>query len=356
MITEIIQSVTSLELLRVEWEALALAASRPYALPAWLLAWWAYMRPRDAQLRVVVVRKGGQLIGIAPFYSERSRYALLGGELASSIEPLARAGHEHEVATAVASALAAAEPRPSAVELKLQPEVPDWPDLLSGAWPGHAPWQSASSSTPAPTVNLDGLDFDGWLETKSVSFRRWTRQGRRKLAAAGASFRFADEATLERDVRTLLELHHSRREGRSTALDGPGLEQMLVRAGRELLPAGHFRLLCIDIDGKTIGAQLMIAAGNEVAGWNGGFDPAYAKLSPAMHILIEGIRDAADRGESLFDLGPGDQAYKARLADGERRLRSGVLLPHGRGYPLARARFALRSARPRLRHLIAAGS
>jgi len=356
MIAEIVQSLAGLELLRVEWEALALAASRPYALPAWLLAWWTCMRPRHARLRVVVVRDGDDVIGIAPFYVEGSRYALLGGELASNIEPLARAGREREVADAVAGALATAHPRPSAVELTLQGDAPDWPGLLSGAWPGHEPWQSASSSTAAPAVSLDGLDFDGWLQTKSSSFRRWTRQGRRRIDAAGATFRLADETTLERDVRRLLELHHVRREGRGTALDGPGLEQMLVNAGRELLPAGHFRLLCLDAGEKTVGAQLLIAAGTEVAGWNGGFDASYSKWSPAMHILIEGIRDAAERGEARFDLGPGDQAYKHRLADGDRQLCSRVLLPHGRGYPLARTRFALRSARPQLRQLMTFGS
>jgi CelD/BcsL family acetyltransferase involved in cellulose biosynthesis len=350
---EIFQSIAALEALRVEWEALAIAVARPYALPAWLLAWWSFMRPRGARLRVVVVRERGRLVGIAPFYADGSRYALLGGELASSVEPLAVAGREREVADAVAGALAEAVPRPSTVELKLQGDAPDWAELLSSAWPGPSPWQRAAAPTAAPAVTFEGLDFDGWLAGKSTSFRRWTRQGRRKLESAGATFRLSDETTLEPDVRRLLELHHER-QGRGTALHGAGLEQMLVSAGRELLPGGHFRLLCLDVDGRMAGAQLLIAAGGEVAGWNGGFDQSYAKLSPAMHILIEAVRDATERGEARLDLGPGDQAYKHRLADRDRELGSRVLVPHGRGYPLARAHVALRLAAPAVRSRLTA--
>src|SRR3954447_21333566 len=49
----LIEDVGGLEAVRAEWDALAVAAARPYCAPAWMLAWWrtcplARARPRPA--------------------------------------------------------------------------------------------------------------------------------------------------------------------------------------------------------------------------------------------------------------------------------------------------------------------
>src|SRR3712207_9034472 len=64
----------------------------PYCAPGWLLPWWKHVAPEGAVLRIVSVRDGDRLVGIAPFYAVRRRarvcvWALLAGDITSRIEP-----------------------------------------------------------------------------------------------------------------------------------------------------------------------------------------------------------------------------------------------------------------------------
>ncbi len=343
---ETVCDVAALAPLREEWDALAVAASRPYSQPAWMLAWWEHCRPGGSELRVVVVREGERLVGIAPFHALGSRYRMLGAEFASNVVPLALADREDEVGAAIAGELARDEQSARAIGFDLVGDSPSWPTLLSAAWPGPAePWQRVDGTVPAPFVEFEeGASYEDWLSGKSSKFRYWVRQGRRKLEAAGAEFRISTAETLEHDVHGLLRLHRMRHwEGGSILIDDGGPERMLIAAGSELIAAGRFKLMCIDIDGRIVSAQLMISAGTEVGGWNGGFDPAYAKLSPALHGVIYGMELAIAGGCCRLDLGPGAQPYKARLASGERQLTSSVLVPRGSGYARTRLGLAWRA-------------
>jgi CelD/BcsL family acetyltransferase involved in cellulose biosynthesis len=69
--------------------------------------------------------------------------------------------------------------------------------------------------------------------------------------------------------------------------------------------------------------------------WNGGFDDDYAQLRPSYVGLVDGVAAGIDGGYERLDLGPGDQSYKYRFADGEDRLESIVLIPRGRLLALA---------------------
>jgi CelD/BcsL family acetyltransferase involved in cellulose biosynthesis len=325
---------------RAEWDELAVAAHQPFGSPAWALAWWDNLRPRKAKLRLVIVQEGDRLAGIVPLFSSGRSYRPLAGGLAPA-EPLSRPGLEREVAAAAVATLAESVPRPATIELELHGSSPAWAELLGEAWlDGRGAWRWAKSDTPVPRVALVD-DFDAWMETRSTSFRREMRRKRRKLESAGGAFRHATEGTLENDVHTFLRLHRSRLAGQGgTNLTADGIEQMLIAVGADLLPSGRFRLLCLELDGKPIAMQLLLAGGGEVSAWNTGFDEAYAKLSPVMQCMVHSIADAAERGERMMSFGPGGQDYKYRLSNDEDSLLSHVLVPPGVTYPLARCRLA----------------
>ena len=50
-----------------EWGELAVECARPGSLPDLLLPWWRHLAPPGALARVVAVREGGRLVGLAPF-------------------------------------------------------------------------------------------------------------------------------------------------------------------------------------------------------------------------------------------------------------------------------------------------
>lgn len=339
------ESPDDLGALRAEWDELAMKAQRPFAAPAWALAWWDNLRPADTRLCLVSAREGDSLAGVVPLFSSGRAYLPIGGGMAP-VEPLARPGLERKVAEAAAAALAELTPRPATIELEMHGSSLDWAELLGEAWPGaRGAWRWAKSETPVPRVDLGG-GFEDWMKGKSSSFRREMKRKQRKLEEAGGSFRYATEETLEGDVNAFMGLHRHRLAGQGgSSLTSDRVERMLIAAGSELLASERLRLLCLELDGKPIGAQLLLAAGGEVSAWNSGFDESYAKLSPSMQCIVEALRDASERGERTMSLGPGGQDYKYRLSNGEDSLNSHVLVPHGARYPLARLRLAPKQAR-----------
>jgi CelD/BcsL family acetyltransferase involved in cellulose biosynthesis len=257
------------------------------------------------------------------------------------VEPLAAPGMERQVAAAFALALAGCEPSPIAVELERHASSPPWAELLRDAWPGgRGGWLWARSSEPVPYTEVPA-GFDAWFGAKSSSFRREMRRKQRRLEEAGAAFREATPETLAADVQAFLRLHRARLADRGgTSLGEPGVEPMLASVGAELLGPGRCRLLMIDVAGEPIAAQLVVSAGGEVCAWNTGFDEAHAKLSPLMLCMLRVIEEAADGSDRRVSLGPGAQAYKSRLCEGEDSLRRDVLVPRGASYLLARLRLA----------------
>lgn len=342
----IADSLERVEQFRTGWDELAVAAGRPMTAPAWMCSWWRHAAPAGCLLRCVVVRDGEQVIGVAPYYVTIARgrvdYRLIASGIAQRLEPLAAAGREQEVATAIGAALCAAYPRPSLVSLEGVPADSPWPTLLRGALGG--PLGTARYSTSrqdAPTVTLAGLDFAGWLESKSSNFRQQLRRMRRKLEKEAAVIRVSGLDEVEADVESFGRLHGGRwKERGGSGVLSEGLLRALTETGRELIPAGRFRLWMIDVDGEAISAQVFLAAGGELAYWNGGFDEQWAPFKPAMVAIFAAIEDAFERGDRRLDLGGGAQDYKLRFADSSDPLQWTGLIPRGPRWPLTRAQLA----------------
>jgi CelD/BcsL family acetyltransferase involved in cellulose biosynthesis len=346
----VVESPDGLDSIHAEWDALAVAAGRPFAAPAWALAWWRHLAPADAALRVLVVEEDGdRLAGVVPLYSTGRAYASLGATMAP-VEPVAREGLEAAFAAAAAELLASGAPRPATIELRRHESAPDWAALLARAWPGRGgAWVWTESTIPAPRVEFgDGLE--AWLATKSSSFRRDIRRSGRRLEEAGGSFRYATGETLERDVREFLRLHRLRLAALGGShLPQQGVGEMLAAVGTALLPSGRFRLLCLDLEGETIAANLFLAAGAELSAWNSGFDEEYRDLSPVIQCLLHAMGDASELGASRMSLGAGGQSYKYRLTSTEDPISAALVIPRGPSYPLVKLKLLPR----RLRRLLA---
>ena len=330
---ELIEDEKGLAPFVAEWDALAVARARPYCAPAWQLAWWRHARPPSALLRAVIVLDQGRLVGIVPLYCKRQslggwEWALLGSSIASGIEPVAEVGMEEVVAGVIAEKLAWIEPLPRLLRLSQISAESPWPTLVRDAWPGRPAFLVRERFARAPTVTLDANDLDDWLAAKSRNFRSQMRRARRALEQQGARFRIATAEDLERDLAAFVRLHHARWDWRGgTVALPPGMDRALEEAARTLAPKGRLRLSSIDVGDRTIGSLLCLAAGGEVSYWNGGFDDAFAKFHPGLVGLVEAIGYALAAGDSRFDLGPGDQQYKVRLADGADWLVTATVAP-----------------------------
>jgi len=334
------------------WDGLAVAAGRPFAAPAWMLAWWREGRTGDARLRVVVVLDGDEPIGIGPFFAQvgplgLAEYRLLGAGFCHRVGPIAAAGREEEVAAAIAAALAAADPAPASVVFEGIDARDRWPDQIRDHWPTRAQLR-ADVAMDSPAIDLSA-GYDEWLGRRDRKFRKEARRVARRLEEEGVSRRIAaDDAAIE----ALLRLHYQRWDDRGGSNVGAEARAVLVDAARGLAEDGRLQIALLEGPDGPIAAELVLRAGETAVFWGGGFDPAWSKLAPGMQTMLLALEDAAAAGVEEADLGGGAHEYKRRLADADRPVVWRTLLPVGARYPLIRLRLAPKHVRWAARDLL----
>jgi CelD/BcsL family acetyltransferase involved in cellulose biosynthesis len=341
---DLIDDLRTLLSLESDWDELAVDSGSPYCSPVWMLAWWRRVAAPGSRLRVVIVRDGRHLIGIAPFFVDNgpaglARYRLLGSGTAAPIQPLARPGGAETVADFVASAIATADPPPDLVTLEGVPARSRWPSLLAGGWPGRSkPWLHRDMSLVAPFLTLSAPSYETWLGSKSSNFRQQMGRFRRRLTKRGATLLVADtRQELAKGLDNFVRLHRSRWDSRggSNALE-PGVEEMLRDVASDSSGSLRMRLWSMEVDGHAISTQIFVAAGGELAYWNGGFDEAWSSERPSLQTILAAIEQAWSVGDRRVDFGGGGHDYKYRFADGEEVLEWVTLVPSGRRSPLVR--------------------
>jgi CelD/BcsL family acetyltransferase involved in cellulose biosynthesis len=335
------------------WDALAIAAARPFCAPAWMLAWWHEARSGDARLRVVLVLEHDRLVGVGPFFAQVGALGLVEMRLLAAgfchrIGPLAEAGAEAEVATELAHALAGMAPTPASIVFEGVDDADPWPELIRAAWPSRRrPRLRTDVRMDAPVIELEA-SYEAWLERRERRFRKEARRTARRLEELGVRGRIArdDEA-----VDTLLRLHYERWRGRGGSNVGVEARRTIVRAMREL--PGEQRLSVALLEGPdgAVAAELVLCAGDAAVFWGGGFLPAWARHAPGTQAMLFALRTIATHGAQGVDLGGGDHEYKRRLADGNRPLAWRTMFPRGARYPLLRLRLAPKHVRFALRDL-----
>jgi CelD/BcsL family acetyltransferase involved in cellulose biosynthesis len=351
---ELLVDVDELGELREEWEEIAAAAGRPFASPAWSLAWWRHASPEDARLRVAVVRDAERLVAVAPFFVAKGAGGVptlmpVASGTSHRGEPVARPGREHQAAPLLAAALA--ETAAQVIRFEGVAESSPWPRLLAQAWPGRLrPRLYREQAMRAPFISIAGQDLDSWLRSRSANFRSAIRRHVKRGDELGASIRrvtYSDEA--RQAMAHFARLHRARwaARGGSGVLDGR-VEAMLVEAAEGLLARERLRLYVMELDGRVVGADLFLAAGGETSYWLGGFDDAAARLAPSIRNIYAAVEEAISRKDRRLDLGAGGQEYKYRFADGEERLEWWVLVPRGPQSLGVRARLLPSRARPAL--------
>ncbi len=342
--TEIVTDEAQLGRLRAEWDGLAVETASPFCAPAWMLAWWRHARPDGAALRVIAVRDGDRLVGLAPLFARRDRgrsaaYEVLTERLSPPAGPLAAPGREREVATAIGGALEASSPRPSSLRLWSTLGSGDVAATLAEAWPGRGPWLRSAPAEPVPVVTLGELDYDEWFAGRSSKFRQESRRMRRRLEDAGASVELVGAEGLDEALAAFVELHGDRWQDRggSDALI-TGLRPMLADAAAELLGEGRMRVYALRAEGELVAVNVLLVAGGEICGWSSGFAEEWARFSPSMQLTLQAIDDATQQGDARMSLGPGEGGYKRRLADSGEEIAALTLVPRGASYLAARLR------------------
>lgn len=308
-----IADAAGLEALRPEWLALweRSPEATPFQSPAWLIPWWRHFGG-GGELLALALRRGGELVGLAPSYVHREpglrKLLPLGIGVSDYLDPLLAPGHETAGAALILDSLAARADRFDRCDLEnLRPGSP-----LLGA-PAPPGWTgSVHGLEPCPVLALPARPEDLRRAVPRLARQPYYLRRAERLGGDVRLETAADEAAAARLLEGLFALHGARWAGRGE----PGvLADEAVRAfHREAAPAllrlGLLRLHGLNVDGRAVAVFYGLADRTRVHAYIGGFDPDSAHPGLGATMIGHAVEGAVRGGKREFHFLRGREAYK----------------------------------------------
>ncbi|HEX2160776.1 MAG TPA: GNAT family N-acetyltransferase [Thermoleophilaceae bacterium] len=327
------------------WDALLTPDSHPFDLHCWYAAWWKAFGG-DRQLAVCVVRRGHQIVAVAPLMRDSSgRILAMANEQSSMFRLLA-------VDADARRALARALLERRAPELFLSRIPADEPIIGDLCELGRSSGRLVASEPEhvSPIVDTSG-DFDAW---RADSKRRWgapLERFRRKMQRDyDAEMTIVEPPVdLDGELAAGLRVEASGWKGQAgtAILCDPATHAFYVEMSRAFHERGALRLSRIVLDGRTAAFDLCLLDRGRLYLVKTAFDEDFRKLAPGLVLRLSTVERCFELGLEAHELLGHRSEWKAKFATRER--------PHVgvRAYPrrpLGVARYAYRtSIRPPLR-------
>lgn len=302
-----------------DWSALweRCPAATPFQASKWLLPWWRHLG--RGRVRTFAAWEGDRLVALAPGFTHRYlgtplvRWSLLGTGQTDYLDVLVEPGHE-PAGQAILDALAGSLRGHEFLDLQQLPPSSMLPELDIGAE------HSWLTQEVCPALQLPPGP-ERLLESVPARTRENLCYYRRRLQRAGcARFEVATEATLGELLDAVIRLHQARwrRRGLPGGFASTAVRRFHAEAVPGLLQQGWLRLYALRLDGRVIAAQYCLLCRGRMLYYLGGFDPAYAALSPGTLLTGHAMEEAVREGATEFDFLRGDERYKYAWGAGDR--------------------------------------
>ena len=308
-----VEALTGFEALdEARWNALLACARYPSIFLSWQwqTAWArAFLGGRPLYL-LRVADDAGTLVGLLPRYEESQGVRrLVGGvDVSDYLDLIAPSGLEEEVWQALLQHRAG---EASEWDLHAIRAVSPTLEILPRLCPGAGFRAEIETEERCPVLELPA-SWDAYLEGLSGKDRHELRRKIRKLERELPGTSMRSHSTLEGwdgALAEFLRLHRLSKIGKARFMD-ERMEAFFRDATRALAAAGWARLWFLDDNGAAVASFLCLEHAGSVGLYNSGFDPAQAKLAPGIVLLAHVIRDAIERGVTVFDFLRGEEPYK----------------------------------------------
>ena len=317
----IVESVDTLADLRDDWTRLAERTGNVFSTWEWADAWLTHIGAGSELALATCIRPGGEVVGILPFYVASARPArtlrFVGQGPADRLGPVCAPEDRENVVRALMRALAE---RRWGWQVLFASELPveeGWGELLGGrVW----------GTQPSPVLDLTGLDWDGYLATRSSNARQQIRRRERRLRQAHeVGIRTtSDPGRVQEDLEIFDHLHRARWGSGSQAFAGDWgrfARDFAQRASER----GWLNLRFLDLDRQPAACYFGFRYMGVENYWQAGRDPRFDELSVGAVLLADTIREAIESGAHEFRFLRGDEAYKLRYAGHDPGLEARVL-------------------------------
>ncbi|MBS1679481.1 MAG: GNAT family N-acetyltransferase [Actinobacteria bacterium] len=327
---ELITDVSRLAPFEDRWRELAVQRSNAFVTPEWFHGWWEHQGHDSSTPLVSVVRREDEVVGVMPLVVDRSsrpraiRFA--GASIGDRFHPAAARDDEVEVTEATIRAIESGGLGRNMLLFERTDAGASW-------W--RTPCEGNSrrrtlveqQRTGVPYVDLRGLDWDGYLACRSQKFRKRVRGVYRHLIdERGMTLRAADPATVATDLAELFRLHDLRRKGLGGSSLDAASRRSLQAFGVAACKRGWLRLIALESDGRQVASFLGWRVGDSFASYQGGFDPAWAKLGLGFALEAMTIRQAIEEGAAEYDFLLGTEDWKRRFTNLTRPSQTAILV------------------------------
>lgn len=334
--------------LRQEWDDLLPRShfDTLFLRSSWLEAWWQVFGPSGA-LRLLTVRDGGRLVGIASFF-----VAEVLGDPAQPVpelsfeRPVPRPGMVPQTTllfvggTEVSDYLDVIADRGCADRVyeciwqTLERELSGWAWLDLHCLPQGSPTLAAFTALArraglqvsvtqedvCPTVVLPAT-WEGYLQLLSKKDRHELRRKMRRAEESGRMqiVQVQDEATLDAHLARFIALHAASTPDKAEFMRDPRMPRFFNAIAHRALENGWLDLTFLTLDDVPVATFFCFRYGEAFLVYNSGLDPhAWPKVAPGVVLLGERIRHAIESGCRVFDFLQGNERYKYDLGAQDR--------------------------------------
>lgn len=326
-----VELVDRLDSLREDWTRLGAASGNVFATWEWSELWWRHYGG-GRRLRIAVSRgEDDEVDAIVPLFiwsgPPLRTLRLIGHGHGDRLGPICR--HDD---TEIAE---------RALQLALTTERHD---VFVGDWVGgDRDWARVLGgrvvrTTGYPILRFQDGSWDEFLARRSRRFRKNVRSCRNRLERDHeVRYRYADSATLERDLDAAFRLHRARFGEHSGCLFCGRHEAFQREFAALALERGWLRLLLLEVDGAPVGCEYGFLFQNAYFAYQGGRDPAWKRESVGFLLEVESIRRTLAEGADEYRFLGGEEEYKYRFPTEDPRLETIVAPATGRGRVAAAA-------------------
>lgn len=307
-----------------EWRALLddTSMSSVFLGPAWLRA-WLHVFGDPAALRLLAVREGERLTGVAAFRAEDDRLLLAGDPATWDYAGIAIAsGHERDVLHTLLGHLAA-EPWREVVLWGLEDGSAMLRELPAAA-EAHGYRIEFEDEAVCPTLELPA-SWDEYMDSLPKKHRHELRRKMRRFAESGddggegAVVALTSPADVAAALPEFIRLHVESREDKAEFMT-PQMEHFFRHITDDLAAEGALRLYFLERDGHRLASILCLDTDDSLLLYNSGYDPAYAHASAGLVSKALCLREAIDAGKRRINFLRGTERYKYELGAEDQRV------------------------------------
>ncbi|HEX7114271.1 MAG TPA: GNAT family N-acetyltransferase [Steroidobacter sp.] len=288
----------------------------------WFDAWWSVFGPHN-DLFFLVLRKRGEVVGFAPFMLRRLGPGIKQLEFVGTgnadYQDLVLAADRLEGLRAAFDFLRVQAHRWMRVKLVNLPAASSTWQFLREQGPGLGLYWMEEASASCPSLRIEGHEEEARRLTQKYSMRRplnwFTRQGPVRFRRIEAL------PEIEEALPRFYDQHvrRWRSVGGHSLFEDPRQRAFYQRLAQNLHGTGWLHFSVVEVAGEPLAFHYGFDYDGTLIWYKPSFEVRHAEHSPGLVLIGQLIEDAVRRGKRELDFTVGEESFKQRFTNHQRR-------------------------------------